>query len=78
MAKRRTAKEGDIWSYTNNGVELHYFFVAVSTKMYDGTRVRRYVYNVVVLETGEETVIDTFYPIRHTRHWLNGTWRPTE
>jgi hypothetical protein len=77
MAKRRTAKEGDIWLYTKEGVESHFFIVAVSMRL-DELRVRRYVYHVVLLETGEERVIDSYYPMRHTRHWLNGTWRPTE
>ena len=77
MAKRRTAKEGDIWIKSKDGCESHFLILTVGlTRSELDTRLYRY--NVILLETGEQLVLDTFFPIRHTRHWLNGTWRPNE
>lgn len=74
MAKRYTAKEGDIWVKSKDGAESHFLILTVGLKVND-LNVRLYEYNVILLETGEQHRLECFYPIRKGRHWLNGSWR---
>lgn len=77
MAKRRTAKEGDIWVKSKDGCETH-FLILTAQRVAVSSNVKVYQYNVIIIETGEEAKLETYYPIRHTRHWLNGNWRICE
>lgn len=75
MAKRQTAQEGDIWIKSKDGCESHWLILTVE-RVTISTNAKVYQYNVILLETGEQHKLETFYPIRKSRHWLNGNWRP--